>query len=132
MPVTCEIDAARALVRTRCTGRVALQDVLEHFDTLQRDPARPARPDVLLDFTGLETPPTTPQLSAVKDRIGWRPGFLFRFCAIAADRDVVFGIARMFQSMTASFFEDVAVHRSLPEAEGWLEQRTGRQGRSEG
>jgi hypothetical protein len=128
MPVSYEIDATRSLVRTRCSGTVELADVLGHFATLQRDPARPAWPDVLLDFTGLESLPSSAQLGAVKDRMSWKPAFRFRYCAIVADRDVVFGIARMFQSMTTAFFEDLTVVRSLPDAEAWLAQLYARHG----
>jgi len=128
MPVSYEIDAARGLIRTRCSGVVELADVLGHFATLQRDPARPAWPDVLLDFTGLGSLPNAAQIGAVKDRMSWRPAFRFRFCAIVADRDVVFGIARMFQSMTTAFFEDVTVVRSVGDAEAWLEQLHARHG----
>ena len=123
MPVSYEIDSARCLIRARCSGAVELADVLGHFASLQRDPARPAWADVLLDFTGLESLPSVSHLDAVKDRMGWRPALRFRFCAIVADRDVVFGIARMFQSMTTAFFQDVVVMRSLIEAEGWLAQQ---------
>ena len=123
MPVSYEIDSARGLIRTRCSGNVELADVLGHFAALQRDPARPPWPDVLLDFTGLESLPHAFQVETVKDRLGWRPAFRFRYCAMVADRDVVFGIARMFQSMTTAFFENVVVVRSLVEAEEWLEQQ---------
>src|SRR5262245_11448086 len=128
MPVTYEIDAPRALIRTRCSGEVQLEDVLAHFAELQRDPRRPEWPDVLLDMTGLETLPNSGQLGAVKDRLGWRPALRFRFCAIVADRDVVFGIARMFQTLAGAFFEEVTVVRARIEAEAWLDQLHARHG----
>jgi hypothetical protein len=125
MPVRYHIDAENTLVETTCTGEVSLAEVLEHFDILQQDPARPAHTDVLLRFAGLTRTPDTPQLRTVADRIGWRPGFGFRFCAIVADNDFLFGIGKMFAGHAGGHFADVGVFRDREEALGWLRERRG-------
>jgi hypothetical protein len=43
--ITYDIDPARALVRTVCTGFVTLDEVMAHLETLENDPRRP---DVLM------------------------------------------------------------------------------------
>ena len=84
MPVTYEIDPVRNLIRTTCFGNVRLQDVMAHFDELQRDPHRPDRLDVLLDLRDMDAPPQAPQLQAVADRVGLVEGLVFGACAIVA------------------------------------------------
>lgn len=120
MPITYEIDTTRGLVRTRCTGQVFLPEVLAHFDQLQKEPLRPALLDVLLDLRGLETAPKGDQLRTVADRIG-RVGLQsFGRCAILVDRDLLFGVARMFEAFANTQFQEVSIHRQPGDAEAWL------------
>jgi len=94
--------------------------VLEHFDTLAKDPRRLESPDVLLDLSGLQSPPRAPELRVVADRIGFDPGFNFGRCAVVAPEDVVFGIARMFEVYTRRYFRETVVFRDLESAERWV------------
>jgi hypothetical protein len=120
MPVTYTIDLPRKLIRTHCVGSVRLPEVLAHFETLRKDPSLPRDSDVLLSLVGLDTPPDTPQLYAVADNMGLAPPLRFRYCAIVADRDLVFGIARMFQAIGGRHFQEVQVFRDAPAALTWL------------
>jgi hypothetical protein len=43
MPLTYEIDSARAPVRTVCSGYVTLDEVLAHFAVRENDPRRQVR-----------------------------------------------------------------------------------------
>ena len=121
MPVSYRVDHARGMIRTICTGPVRLPEVLEHFEILRKDPFRPREPDVLLSMVGLETPPLSPELYAVADDLGRGPPLQFRHCAIVADRDVVFGIARMFEAIAGKHFREVRVFRDGEAALAWLE-----------
>jgi hypothetical protein len=124
MPVTYSIDHGRALIRTRCAGVVTLTDVLAHFATLARDPRCPRRLDVLLDWSDLETMPQPGQLRTIAQEIGTIEGSVgFRACAVVAPRDVVYGLARMFQTFAAERFSSTLVCRTLDEAEAWLQQQ---------
>lgn len=123
MPIRYEIDRAKGLIRTTCWGEVRLQEVLAHFDELEDDPTRPSHLDVFLDLCGMTSPPRTPELQTAVDRIRRVSGLGFGLCAIVADRDVLFGIARMFEVFAEDHFEKVAVFRDAAEAEDWLRSK---------
>ena len=120
MPVTYEIDATRSLIRTTCFGPVRLQDVMAHFDELQRDPDRPDRLDVLLDLRDVAAPPEAPQLQAVANRVGLVEGLVFGACAIVANTEAMFGMARMFEALARPYFAELRTFRDVAAAEEWL------------
>lgn len=121
MPITYEIDSTRSLIRTTCFGHVRLPDVIAHFDTLQRDPHRPDRLDVLLDLRDMAVPPQAPQLQAVADRVSLMEGLVFGACAIVANRESMFGMARMFEVLARPYFAELRTFRDVPSAEEWLQ-----------
>ncbi len=120
MAIKYSVDTAAGLIRTTCRGLVRLPDVLAHFDTLRRESGLPPRPKVLLDLRGLATPPMTPQLRTVTDHLGLQPELAFGDCAIVVDRDVLYGVARMFQVMAQPHFHEILIFRELEPAERWL------------
>ncbi len=65
MPVTYEIDKGNGIIRTRCSGAVTFPDVVEHFQTLERDADCPRSADVVLDLRELTSLPTNNQLRSV-------------------------------------------------------------------
>jgi len=69
------------------------------------------------------------QLLGAADRIGRTPGFNFGFCAVVATRDIVYGIARMFEVYAGRYFQEVMVFREVDTAESWLAEQRGRAGR---
>jgi len=124
MPVTYSIDQARRLIHTRCVGDVSLDEVIGHFDELVHDPACPGRLDVLLDLTDLTTIPASSQLRLVTRKIE-EVSTRVRFgrCAIVAVTDAMFGMTRMFGTLTEGQFAAVRVFRNIDEARAWLEPR---------
>lgn len=84
MSISYALDRPKSLLRTTCTGEVRFPEVLAHFDQLQRDPERPWRLDVLLDFAGLRTPPGVPEVRGVAFRIQHVLDFGFARCAVVA------------------------------------------------
>jgi hypothetical protein len=123
MPVTYTIDADKQSVRTRCIGRVTLQEVIDHFRTLEQDPRCPAHLDVFLDLSGMDVSsvPQTAQLSRVVLEVKRVQNWVrFGACAILAPRDVVFGVMRMFETMSNQYFRVTQSFRDGTEAEVWL------------
>jgi hypothetical protein len=125
MAVTYELDPKRSLIRTRCHGEVVFAEVLEHFKTLEADPACPDRLDVLLDLSTVVNLPTPAQVKAIASetsrllsRVRWG------HCAIVAPRDVVYGVSRMFEMVSEPYFRGLRVFRTFDEAEAWLEAPT--------
>jgi hypothetical protein len=121
MPIRYEIDRPRGRVTTTCFGVVTLPDVMAHFDSLQRDPNRPDRLDVLLDLLEITTPPDAFQIRAVAERVGLVEGLVFGACAIVADREAMFGMARMFEVLARGHFATIRTFRNRRDAEEWLD-----------
>src|SRR5215467_13686505 len=124
MPVIYQIDAASAIIRTRCVGAVTLEEVLAHFRDLVRDPDCPRRLDVLLDLSEETSLPESEQIKIIAYEISRvRERVEFGTCAVVACSDALYGMIRMFQVFTGELFAETWVFRSLPEAEAWLAER---------
>jgi hypothetical protein len=98
-----------------------LEEVIGHFHELEADASLPARLDVLLDLTPMDSLPESYQLKSVaaemdrmQSKVTWG-----RF-AVVADRDALYGMIRMFQVFTENVFVSSRVFRSLEEAGVWL------------
>jgi hypothetical protein len=121
MPVTYVIDQQEKLIRTRCIGNVVVGEVINHFRTLERDPECPDRLDVFLDLSETTSLPFTAEINAVAQEINRvRKKVRFGACAVLATADALFGMMRMFAVLAGSYFSDIQVFRSAPEAEAWL------------
>lgn len=121
MPVSYQIDADRKTVRTKCVSPLILEEVVQHFYTLQQDPACPKHADVLLDMSETDSAPQQHELKTVTFTIAQVRGTVtFGACAIVAPRDAVFGMMRMFEVFAQKSFRTTAVFRTIPEAEVWL------------
>ena len=123
MPVMYSLDHDRHLIRTRCVGFTTYGEVMAHFNELRNDSSLPTPLNVYLDFTELDSLPTTSELQAAAETAGSlelkvRWGAL----AIIVNSDVVFGTGRMFEAFVEPFFERVRVFRDGAEAEAWLEE----------
>jgi hypothetical protein len=124
MPVVYEIDKANRTIHTRCIGLVTIEEVIEHFRILQRDPDCPAYADVLLDLSKQTTIPTKNNLETVTWEIDKVRGTVrFGRCAIVACTTALYGMLRMFQVFTEAYFTETYVFRSISEAEKWLMAR---------
>lgn len=121
MPVTYRIDPTRRLIHTTCSGLVTLEEVLEHFAVLMQDPKRSHGLDVLLDLTQIASVPTSEELRIVTSEIAHiRPAIEFGRCAVAASREAMYGMSRMFEVYAEGYFAEVQAFRTLEEAAGWL------------
>src|SRR5262245_58911819 len=125
MPVTYEIDRAKYLVRTSCTGATTLDEVLQHFAVLIQDPQCPEQLNVHLDLSDQTSLPASEQLRAVAMEIARIvPRVRFLNCAIIAPKDAMFGMARMFEVFAEQQFEATRVFRTKEEGALWLDTET--------
>jgi SpoIIAA-like len=133
MPVTYNIDQIHKIIRTNCIGNVTLEEVLDHFHMLERDPDVPASLDVLLDLTQTTSLPESDQLRAITGEISRIQRKMVRFdaCAIVASSDALYGMARMFAVFAADYIRSARVFRELDQAETWLESQLSRSGKKE-
>jgi hypothetical protein len=121
VPITYQIDADKRTVRTKGVGPVTLQEVIDHFRTLEQDPERPERLDVFLDLSEVDSLPETHQISTVVTELKRiRPRLRFDACAILARVDALFGMMRMFEALAEDFFCVTRTFRIATEAEAWL------------
>jgi len=127
MPVTYRVDTVGRMITTTCSGEVRLDDVLAHFRQLEQDPACAGQLDVLLNVSDARIAPQAQQLSAVSGAVSMiRHKVQFRFCAVVAARDIMFGVMRMFEVLAGKYFRAIRVFRDQAEAEAWLgAQRAG-------
>jgi hypothetical protein len=129
MPVIYSISPADKVIRTACLSPLTFAEVIEHFRTLQQDPACSGSLDVLLDVSDADLLPESAQLGAIKTELSAiRDKVQFRMCAIVATRDAMFGMMRMFEVLVGPYFVAIRVFRGIPEAEAWLvSQKTAEQ-----
>ena len=124
MPVTYRIDKANRIIRTRCVGPVTIEEVIEHFRELERDPDGAGLLDVLLDLTEQTSIPKKEYLHQITREIGRiREKVRFGICAVAAGSDVLFGMLRMFEVFAENQFQEIRVFRTVSEAAAWLAAR---------
>jgi hypothetical protein len=124
VPITYHIDADKRTIRTRAVGQVTLQEVIDHFRTLEQDPQCPERTDVFLDLSEVDSLPEAPQISSVVDELKRvRAKVRFDACAIVASRTALFGMMRMFEVLAEDFFRVTRTFRIATEAEIWLESQ---------
>ena len=121
MPITYQIDTDKGTIRTKAVGHVTVQEVIDHFRTLEQDPQCPERTDVLLDLSEVDSLPETAQLSTVVKELGRiRAKVLFDACAILASGNALFGMMRMFEVLAEESFRVARTFRIASEAEAWL------------
>jgi hypothetical protein len=118
LPVTYTIDPERRVVLSEVTGLVTAEDFLEQGKRLAEDPAFDATFDQILDLRGatqVEMP--TP---ALKGMAGLRLFGSGSRRALVAERDLTFGLARMYESLRADAPESIKTFRTMEEARSWL------------
>jgi hypothetical protein len=121
MPVKYKIDKANRIIRTRCIGPVTIEEVVDHFRVLERDPDCPDRVDVLLDLSEETSIPEKANLQRVAEEIRRIRGRVqFDTCAVVAGTDALFGMLRMLEVFAEQYFCASFVFRTVNEAEVWL------------
>ena len=119
MPISYRIDAEAGLVRTVAHGVLTDADLMSMKEQLARDPAFVAGMHQLSDVRGIERLDVS--ADGIRSFVAHDRRHAERFAghrmAIVANADVVFGMARMYQTMS---HVDVGVFRSVEEALAFL------------
>jgi hypothetical protein len=121
VPISYQIDKKAGLIRTKCWGKVLIDEIRDHFQTLAKDPKLVDRLDVLLDLRGMTYLPTADEFREASIIMSRVPATLrFGAGAIIAQRDALYGMSRMYSVFAEQFFREISVFRSAPEAQEWL------------
>jgi hypothetical protein len=100
---------------------VTLEEVIDHFRTLEQDPECSDLIDVLLDLGEVNSLPESRDLSTVVSEMKRLRGRgRFGACAIVATRDALVGMMRVFEAMAEECFRVTCTFRGANEAEAWL------------
>ena len=118
VPVSYRIERARRLVLTTACGALTDEDVLIHVRELTADPEFDASFRQLADFREVtSTELTSAGVRAVARKNPWKAGARR---ALVCDQDVLFGIARMFELLSADGGAEIQVFREMSDAQAWL------------
>jgi hypothetical protein len=118
VPYAYDIHTDRHRVHTRRWGIVTEAELLEMYDQLRQDPRFDPEYDQLADLIGVETVDIgggTLRRLARMQVFGGRSRRAF-----VADRDVNYGLLRMFQAHSELNGQQIRVFRDLDRAEHWL------------
>ena len=118
MPADYQLDLSERLVRTRGWGVLTDAEVDELYRRLQRDPG--FRPDFrqlcdLREVTEIAT--TVDMLRAIARRKIFAPGVRRAF---VVDRDIDYGLSRLFGAYSESEGAVIQVFRDWQEAVSWV------------
>ena len=120
MPVTYHIDVASRMVRSHATGRLTDADLQQHQQQLRQEAAFDPTFCQLLDWTGVTALALT--ADGLRQRVAWslfQPGTPR---AIAVSHPVLYGFARMIQSLQSFRGGNLRVFRELTAAQAWLDE----------
>ena len=118
MPATYTIDTARSMVFSHATGILTDADCEGHVEGLRKDPNFNPAMHQLVDFTQVTEIRVT--ASGVHKFAQRNPfGQNARRAFVVAD-EVVYGMARMYDSLTSHQPHDLIIFKELAKARAWL------------
>lgn len=121
MPVTYEIDPARALVITTVTGQVSAAEMFEYHRALAADPHFVPSLDSLVDF--VDTSAYTGTADEIRHLAEAMPFEAGARRAYVVSSDLHFGLSRMAQAHAERKGVFVEVFRNRADALAWLRPR---------
>jgi hypothetical protein len=117
MPTDLSIDVSRSRVLSTIWGAVTWSDMRDALEEIARHPDFEPEFDQLVDVTRVTTVDASYEdMRRVADLNPFTPTARR---AIVGSSDFVYGMARMYETLTADR-SLVRVFRSMPEAEAWL------------
>ena len=131
MPVSFEFNEASGVIRIRCYGECSVVDVVPQSKSFLDGRTLPNPINVFVDVRELTSLPTTEEVRRLKDSLfSARERVTFGCCAVLADRDAIYGMARMWGVFVEEIFAAVDVFRLAPEAIKWFDAQCVRDGGS--
>jgi len=123
MTIQYQIDRSTRRITTRVFGEVTIDEVLEHLDEFLEDPSYEPGLDALLDLVDCETLLEIEQIRSAAGRVtadlsSLRLGRL----AIVVVTDALFGMLRMFHTLSEAAFSDAQIFRDRDQALQWLDE----------
>ena len=120
MPMTYHINPICRMVTSQATGRLTDEELRQHQWQLRQDPTFDRTFRQLVDWTAITAMAVTP---AGLRQLARYPLFQQGTPrAVAAPTDVLYGLARMFQTLRNRQGDNIAVFRHLRLAQAWLDQ----------
>ena len=121
MTIQYQIDRSIRRITTRVFAEVTIEEVLEHFDEALEDPSYEPGLDLLLDLVDCETLLGIDQLRSIAEHTTADLSSLrFGRLAIVVASDALFGMVRMFHTLSEAAFSDAQVFRDRDQALQWL------------
>jgi hypothetical protein len=118
MPFRYEIDRARRVVLSTAMGTVTDEELQTHMRGLAADPNFDPTYRQLVDLRDVsKVDVTSGGLRALGRSNPWKAPTRR---AVVCERDVVFGLARMYELLTGDDPHEVRVFREISEALDWL------------
>ena len=119
MPATYRIDRSLRMVFSRALGVVTEAEILDHRRRLGKDPDFHPGFSQLVDLREVsEVAISIADMRVIASRTNLFSEESRR--AMVAQKDVVFGMARMYQMLREEGPEEIMVFREMPEARQWL------------
>ena len=123
MPITYRIDQARGLILTTASGTLTDEEVLELKASLVNDPHFKPGMKELADIRNIDRLDVSPAgiHAMVQHDAEHADAVASHRLALVLPGDFAFGTGRMYEQLTGSTVDRVAVFRDMAEAEAWLD-----------
>ena len=123
MPISYRIDVERNLVLTTGSGTLTDNDIIQFKARLLQDPDFKPGMKELSDIRGIDQLDITPSgvQAMVQQDARHSAEVASHKLALVVSKEVAYGMARMYQTLTQSNIETVGVFRDIDEARAWLQ-----------
>jgi len=118
MPIAYTIDPVRSIVLSRAWGVVTDRDLLAHVRALAADPRFKPHFNQLYDCRGVTDVEVSS--SGIKDLAKLNPFGVGARRAVVVNRDITYGMARMYQMTREPSTDELEVFRDWDSALEWL------------
>ena len=125
MPIHRDIDSASNLVTHTCSCTITKEDIQAAYLGMLEDPAFLKGINILWDFRNADVvAPSEEEIfnfAAMVKESQPRRGSGYKV-AMVADKDLYYGLSRMYQAYSGALPFELMVFRSLDDALGWVRQ----------